>query len=74
MVQPPINEMLEKVDCRYTLVVEVAKRARELVDGQVPLVEVKPPFRPVTVAVEEVYAGYVTYSKPDILTEAIDEE
>ena len=32
MTKPPIAEMLEKVDCRYTLVVETAKRARALVD------------------------------------------
>lgn len=73
MVQPPINEMLEKVDCRYTLVVEVAKRARELVDGTPPLVEVKPPFRPVSVAVEEVYDGFVTYTPPENTDEAVDE-
>lgn len=28
IVQPTINEILEKVDCRYTLVVEASKRAR----------------------------------------------
>ncbi len=73
MVNPPINEMLDKADCRYTLVVEVAKRARELVDGAPPLVEVQTPFRPVSVAVEEVHEGYVTYSAPENTVEAIDE-
>ena len=33
IVNPTIVEISEKVDCRYTLVVEVSKRARQLVDG-----------------------------------------
>lgn len=27
MIEPPINELLTHVDCRYTLAVEAAKRA-----------------------------------------------
>ena len=27
MINPPIGELLDKVDCRYTLAVEAAKRA-----------------------------------------------
>ena len=30
MIDPPIGELLKKVDCRYTLAVEASKRAREL--------------------------------------------
>ena len=33
MTEPPIGELLEKVDCRYTLAVEASKRARELIDS-----------------------------------------
>ena len=33
MFQPDLDEILEKVDCRYTLIVEIAKRARQLVGG-----------------------------------------
>ena len=39
MTNPSILQLLKKADCRYTLVVEVAKRARELVDGEPPLIE-----------------------------------
>lgn len=28
MIDPPIGELLKRVDCRYTLAVEAAKRAR----------------------------------------------
>ena len=58
--QPPLNELMEKVDCRYTLVVEVAKRARQLVDHAQPLVESES-NKPVTIAVEEVAAGKIEY-------------
>lgn len=30
IVEPTIVELCEKVDCRYTLVVEASKRARQL--------------------------------------------
>lgn len=32
MIYPPISKLLEKTDSRYTLVVAVAKRARQLAD------------------------------------------
>ncbi len=37
MIHKEINYLLSKVDCRYTLVVETAKRARQLIDGATPL-------------------------------------
>ena len=37
MIHKEINYLLSKVDCRYTLVVETAKRARQLIDGASPL-------------------------------------
>ena len=36
MIDPPIGELLKKVDCRYTLAVEAAKRAREIIGGAAP--------------------------------------
>ncbi len=60
LLEPELSEILKKVDCRYTLVVEVAKRARQLVDGDAPLTEEVEP-NPVSQAVKEVYEGKVTY-------------
>lgn len=60
MIEPELDKILEKVDCRYTLVVEVAKRARQLVDGAQPLTE-EVNENPVSEAVEEVYQDKVTY-------------
>lgn len=60
--QPPINELVKKADCRYTLVVESSKRARELVAGAQPLIDPKE-MKPVTVAVEEINRGLLTYRR-----------
>ncbi len=38
LVKPPMENLLPKVDNRYTLAILVAKRARQLVDGALPLV------------------------------------
>ena len=41
MTDPTILQLLEKADCRYTLVVETSKRARQLIDGVPPLIDAK---------------------------------
>ena len=64
IIDPPMNELLEKVDCRYTLVVMAAKRARQLVAGDAPLIETKEEDKkPVSLAVEEIYEDKVTYER-----------
>ncbi len=63
MTKPPIGELLEKADCRYTLVVEVSKRARQLVSGVQPLIDTKE-VKSVCVAVEEVNRGLIAYDRP----------
>ena len=60
MIVPELDKILEKVDCRYTLVVEVAKRARQLVQGAQPQTD-EPDENPVSQAVEEIYNDKVTY-------------
>jgi len=65
MTQPPINELLTKVDCKYTLAVEAAKRARQLIDGNQPLADVKYTTKPLTIAIEEINRGLVTYTRKD---------
>ena len=66
IVNPTIVELSEKVDCRYTLVVEVSKRARQLLAGAQPLIDAKD-MKPLKVAVDEVNRGLLTYSRnPDM--------
>ncbi len=62
IVEPTIVELGEKVDCRYTLVVETAKRARQLVAGGQPLLDRKE-MKPLKLAVEEINRGLITYSR-----------
>lgn len=64
MIDPPIGELLEKVDCRYTLAVEAAKRARELIGGNMPLIDTKE-IKPLTIAIEEINRGLITYSREE---------
>ena len=64
MTNPNILQLLEKADCRYTLVVEVSKRARQLMDGVVPLVDTKDKENmPVSIAIDEVNRGLITYER-----------
>ena len=64
MMYPSISELKDKADCRYTLVVESAKRARQLVDGAEPLTETQE-FNPVSQAAKEIYDDRITYISPE---------
>lgn len=68
MTDPSILNLLEKADCRYTLVVEVSKRARQLIDGIPPLIDAKDKENmPVSIAIDEVNRGLITYDRaPEI--------
>ena len=70
MTNPPIGELLEKVDCRYTLAVEAAKRAREIIAGSLPLIETKE-NKPLSIAIEEINRKLITYTRDE---QAEDEE
>lgn len=62
MIDPPIGELLKKVDCRYTLAVEASKRAREIIGGAMPLIDTKE-TKPLAIAIEEINRGLITYSR-----------
>ncbi len=68
MIDPPIGELLKRVDCRYTLAVEAAKRARQLISGNQPRYETKE-NKPLTIAIEEIHRGLITYSRADEVEE-----
>ncbi|MBR5152951.1 MAG: DNA-directed RNA polymerase subunit omega [Clostridia bacterium] len=54
MIHPPIAQLVEKTGSRYTLVLEAAKRARQLSGGATPLVE-NASGKDVSVATREIY-------------------
>ena len=58
MIRPPLESLLDKIDNKYALVVSVAKRARVLKEGQLPMVDVAS-SNPVTVSLEEIAAGKI---------------
>ena len=64
MIDPPIGELLKKVDCRYTLAVEASKRARELIGGSLPLIDTKE-TKPLSIAIEEINRKLITYSRDE---------
>ena len=64
MTNPNILQLLEKADCRYTLAVEVSKRARQLIDGVPPLIDAKDKENmPVSIAIDEVNRGLITFER-----------
>ena len=53
MIYPAISQLLEKVDTRYTLVMEIAKRARQITAGSESRIKCES-HKPVTIAVNEI--------------------
>jgi DNA-directed RNA polymerase subunit omega len=62
MNNPSLDTLLKRVDCRYTLVMLAAKRAREIICGDGPLIE-SHSNKPVTIALEEIAGRKVTYQR-----------
>jgi DNA-directed RNA polymerase subunit omega len=75
MMQPPIEQLMEKVDSKFTLVMLAARRARQINSYYSQLGEglgsIVPPQvtslsrKPLSIALEEIAAGKITYSRPD---------
>ncbi len=76
MTEPKIDELLSKVDSKYTLVMEAAKRARQINNYRIALRRSElPTARPpqvgseaqkaLSVALEEIAQDKVTYERPD---------
>ncbi len=62
MLYPSINELVEKIDSRYTLVMITAKRARQLIDGDEPQIETDS-IKPVSIAIEEFDQNQLYYKR-----------
>ena len=80
LMDPPIEDLLDKVDSKFTLVALGAARARQVNSYYNSLGEglgkVVPPQvasvsgKPLSIAFEEVAAGKATYSRPEPVDEA----
>ncbi len=58
MVKPSVQELLEKVDNRYRLVIVTSKRARQIAEGDLCMTRVDEKS-PVTLAANEIAEGKV---------------
>ena len=63
MLYPSINELRQKVDSKYTLVITAAKRARDIVAGYPVLDDKLEGEKPVSVAAHEINEDLITYSR-----------
>lgn len=61
MLNPSNRQILKDGDSKYTMVMVVAKRARQIVDGAAPLVDTKS-SKPVTIAMEELLEDKIEYT------------
>lgn len=71
MIHPSYSELMEVINkdkdpdevpvvsSRYSVVLATSKRARQLIDGEEPLVRAANDIKPLSVAVQEVYEGKV---------------
>ena len=71
MIHPSYKEMIAAVNSeiedgtvpvvssRYSIVMATAKRARQIIDGDEPLIENEEEKKPLSIAVDEVYKGEV---------------
>ncbi len=64
MIQPPIDKLIEKVGCKYALVITTAKRARHLIEKKNDMIT-DTNVNPVSKAAEEIYEGKVEARKED---------
>lgn len=60
LIKPTLESLMKHVDSKYTLVTLAAKRARQLVDGDEPLVDIET-TKVVSIAMEEIDQGKITY-------------
>ena len=60
-----VNKDVEKgetkvVNSRYSIVMATSKRARQLIDGEMPLVKAKKGEKPLSIAIQEMNEGKLT--------------
>lgn len=79
MRYPALNDLIKKADNKYSLVLATARRAREIIDGDEPLVKITID-NPVTIATNEISQNMIhcNYNKAkpergqEIITEQFD--
>jgi len=62
MIDPSIINLLNKVGDRYSLVTITARRARQIIEGSKPLIDIDS-TKPVTIAINEIYQDLIKYKE-----------
>ena len=62
MIYPSIDDLLKKVDSKYTLVIEAAKRGRQLRNGSKSTID-QIFSKDVTTALHEIQLGKIEYER-----------
>lgn len=62
MINPPIDKLIKKAECRYALVCGVAKRARQL-EAQYPEMLEESGQKSISYAAQEVYDGKIVIKR-----------
>ncbi|HLN63362.1 MAG TPA: DNA-directed RNA polymerase subunit omega [Symbiobacteriaceae bacterium] len=65
MIKPSLDQLVEKVDSKYTLVILASRRGRDIQDGKHKQVDSRS-NKPVTVALEEIVANKLVYERPKV--------
>ncbi|MGI6686108.1 MAG: DNA-directed RNA polymerase subunit omega [Bacillota bacterium] len=65
MIKPSLDELMKKVDSKYTLVVVSAKIARKFTENEQPE-ESKPRANPVSLALQEIVKGQITWERTKV--------
>jgi DNA-directed RNA polymerase subunit omega len=63
MIKPSLEELLAQIGNKYALVIIASKRARQVKEGMLPLVDIDS-TNPVTIALEEIATGKIRYEEP----------
>jgi len=65
VIKPLLEALLDRVSNKYALVIVAAKRARQIKEGALSMVDLDT-GNPVTAALEEIAAGKIRYEMPKI--------
>ncbi len=65
MIKPLLEALLDRVSNKYALVIVAAKRARQIKEGALSMVDLDT-GNPVTAALEEIAAGKIRYEMPKL--------
>lgn len=81
MIEPPIEDLLDKVDSKFTLVTLAAKRGRQVnsyfnqlgegLGAIVPPQVVSVARKPLSIALEEIAAGKIVWVPPGTVTDQV---